>query len=98
VDRRMLELASLIADRLARDPSLVERARDYIARRLDRASAAERRALLEWAQLLESTSLAQLRKFLVDPGERATRLRQSLPFVDVLAKDERDRLFEEAAS
>jgi hypothetical protein len=98
VDRRMLELAGMIADRLARDPSLVERARDYITRRLDRASAAERQALLEWAQLLESTSLAQLRKFLVDRGERATRLRQSLPFVDVLAKEERDQLFKEAGS
>lgn len=98
VDRRMLKLAGVIADRLARDPSLVERARKYIARRLNRASAAERRELLEWKQLLASTSLAQLRKFLVDPGERATRLRQTLPFVDVLAKDERDRLFQEAGS
>jgi hypothetical protein len=98
VDRRMLKLAEVIADRLARDPSLVERARKYIARRLDRASAAERRELLEWRQLLSSTSLAQLRKFLVDPGERATRLRQTLPFVDVLEKGERDRLFQEAGS
>jgi hypothetical protein len=96
VDRRMLKLAGAIADRLARDPALVDRARKYIARRLSRASASERRELLEWRQLLANTSLAQLRKFLVDPGERATRLRQTLPFVDVLAEDERDRLFHEA--
>jgi hypothetical protein len=96
VDRRMLKLAGVIADRLARDPSLIERARKYITRRLKRASAAERQELLEWRQLLASTSLAQVRRFLVDPGERATRLRQTLPFVDVLEKDERDRIFQEA--
>jgi hypothetical protein len=94
----MLKLAGLVADRLARDPSLVERAQKYITRRLNRASAAERRELLEWNQILASTSLAQLRKFLVDPGERATRLRQTLPFVDILSKDERDRLFREVGS
>ena len=95
VDRRMLRLAQAIADRLRRDPSLVERAEKYINRRLDRASAAERKELLEWKQLLASTSLAQLCRFLVDPGERAARLRQTLPFLDVLSKDERDRLFQE---
>lgn len=95
VDRRMLRLARAIADRLGRDPSLVERAGKYIDRRLARASAAERKELLEWKQLLDSTSMAQLRRFLVDPGERATRLRQTLPFLDVLSKDERDRLLQE---
>lgn len=97
VDRRILSLARAIADRLGRDPSLVERAEKYIDRRLGRASAAERRELLEWKGLLENTSVAQLRKFLVDPGERATRLRQTLPFLDVLSKDERGRLLQETA-
>lgn len=97
VDRRMLKLARAIADRLGQDPSLVERAEKYIDKRLDRASAAERRELLEWRHLLGSTSTAQLCKFLVDPGERATRLRHSLPFLDVLSKDERDRLLQETA-
>jgi hypothetical protein len=98
VDRRLLNLAALIADRLARDPSLVEGAQRYITRRLERASPAERRELLEWRQLLSNTSLAQLRKFLVDPGERAARLRQTLPFVDVLSKEERDSVFLRADS
>ena len=97
-DERLLNLAALIADRLARDPSLVEGAQKYITRRLKRASTAERRELLEWRQLLSNTSLAQLRKFLVDPGERATRLRQTLPFVDVLSKEERDTVFLQANS
>jgi len=95
VDRRMLRLAEAIAARLRRDPSLVERAEKYIDKRLDRASAAERKELLEWKQLLESISLPRLCRFLVDPGERATRLRQTLPFLDVISKDERDRLLQE---
>ena len=97
VDRRMLKLARAIADRLGRDPSLVERAKKYIDKRLGRASAAERKELIEWKRLLESTSTAQLCKLLVDPGERATRLRQTLPFLDVLSKDERDQLLQETA-
>jgi hypothetical protein len=95
VDRRMSRLAEAIAARLRRDPSLVERAEKYIDKRLDRASAAERKELLEWKQLLESLSVPQLCRFLVDPGERATRLRQTLPFLDVISKDERDRLLQE---
>lgn len=94
VDRRILRLAQAIADRLRRDPSLVEGAERYIEKRLASASTAERKELLEWQRLLESASLAQLRRFLVDPGERATRLRQTLPFVDVLSQEERDQVLE----
>jgi hypothetical protein len=42
-------------------------------------------------------SLPRLRRFLVDSGERATRLRQTLPFVDALSNDERDAILKESA-
>jgi hypothetical protein len=90
LDARALALASAIADKLARDPDLVRQARAALARRLERAAPGDASALREWEQLLRTGSAPALRRLLVDPGPRATRLRQSLPFVDVLTPAERD--------
>lgn len=98
LDRRTLTIARAIADRLAEDPSIVSAARDFVERRLKDASPRERKDLSEWQRLLEHLSVRQLRDFLVHPGERATRLRQSLPFVDVLSDDERQSIIEVAES
>ena len=92
LDCRALAIARVIADRLADDPSLVKDARDFVARRMRDASPRERKDLDEWQRLLERLSVRQLRNFLVHSGERATRLRQSLPFVGVLSKDERESM------
>lgn len=96
LDRRALTIAHAIADRLAEDPSLVGAALDFVMRRLKDASPREQNDLREWQKLLEQLSVRQLRNFLVHSGERATRLRQSLPFVDVLSKDERQTILEDA--
>jgi hypothetical protein len=95
LDRRALKIARAIADRLAEDPTLVRAACDFIERRVRGASPRERRDLDEWKKLLECMSVRQLRNFLVHTGERATRLRQSIPFVDVLSKDERRSILED---
>ncbi len=92
VDRRALALAQAIAARLSEDPSLVERAQRYIERRLRRASSRERKELEEWDRILGTMSLARLKRFLVEPSEHATRLRQTLPFVDALSKKEREAI------
>ena len=92
VDGRGRAFAGAIADRLKTDPSLVPRARAYVAARLSAASPGEERELREWDRILRTMSIARLRKFLIDPGERATRLRQTLPFVGVLTPEERERL------
>lgn len=97
-DARALSLAGAIAERLRRDPSLVARARDWVEHRLQSASGGERRELREWARILRTMSLPRLRRFLVDPGERATRLRQTLPFLTALTADERQQLFDAAAA
>jgi DNA-binding transcriptional ArsR family regulator len=90
-DARALALASAVADKLAEDPSLVASARAQIARRLEAASPREKHELHEWDRILRTSSLARLRRFLVDKGERATRLRQTLPFIGVLSAAERDK-------
>jgi len=93
-DREKLQalLASVIADRILHDPAKVEAARRFVKERLTTASDQERHELLEWDSILRSMSSARLYQFLRDPGERASRLRQSLPFLDVLSQKERDEI------
>lgn len=95
LDRRALALGRALAERIAEDPSLVERARRYVRERLEDASPGERETLREWDGLLENASVPRLRQFLVDPGERATRLRQTLPFLEALSPDERQEIIEQ---
>jgi len=94
-DVRARAFAAAIADRLATDPALVARARAFIASRLTKAAAGEGRELREWDRILRTMSTSRLRRFLVDPSERATRLRQTLPFVGALTPKERERIARE---
>lgn len=96
LDERARSMAATIAAKLSHDPSLVERARSYIAHRLLQASPGERRELQEWDRILRTMSLPRLRRFLVEPSERATRLRQTLPFVGALTPAEREAALENA--
>jgi hypothetical protein len=92
LDARSLVLHALIAHRLVRDPAVVERAR----RNLDRWRAArgyEPSAAAEWRAILRRPR-REIAALLVDPGENATRLRQSTPFTGVLAAAERRRIYE----
>jgi hypothetical protein len=97
-DEQALSLAAAVAARLDEDPSLVTRARDNIAHRLPHASPGERQELQEWERILRTMSLPRLRRFLTDPGERATRLRQSLPFFGILTPGERQELRADAST
>jgi hypothetical protein len=94
-DRRALLLGRAIGERIARDPALIERAREY-ARRMAASSPGVRLEMEEWEAILDTLPPARLRAFLADPGERATRLRQSLPFLAVLTPAEREDLFRKA--
>ncbi len=98
LDERARSLGAAVAAKLSHDPSLVERARAYIAHRLLQASPGERRELQEWDRILRTMSLPRLRRFLVEPSERATRLRQTLPFVGVLTPAEREAAMESTAA
>ena len=96
LDVEGLAIARAIAHRLQKDPTLIARAREFIGRRLHQASAHERHELEEWRHLLDTASPARIRRLLIDPGERATRLRQTLPFLGVLTTDERDAILADA--
>lgn len=88
VDEALRERARRVAAALGRRPELVRAARDEVAARLAMALPQEARTLREWRQVLNAMSLPRLRQWLVDPGERATRLRQSMPVVFLRAAEE----------
>jgi len=89
LDAGALDVARAIVARMDHDPTLLPRAREFVARRLQQASARERHELEEWANLLRRASPQRLRHVLLDPGERGTRLRQTWPFPGVLTEAER---------
>lgn len=93
LDARSKELARVIAHRIRRDPSLVEEAKRYLERRIPGASPGEQLELQEWQNILTVMSTSRLCRFLVQDDARATRLRQSIPFVNVLSPEERSALF-----
>ena len=82
-------LAHAIALRLQRDPSRGRVASAHLRKRMRLASKQEQLELKEWLRLL-SLPPKMLQRFLVDPGPRATRLRQSLPALGLLTPRERD--------
>jgi hypothetical protein len=84
---RSIELHRAVAERLRSDPSLVERARDRVARWLREGTVARPYAEAWQAEL--SRPLPELTDFLVDPGERARQMRQASPFAGVLSPRER---------
>lgn len=81
IDAELRDRGRRISQVLVRKPELVSQAREEITKRLATASPQEARTLREWQQLLEGLSLQRLRRWLIDPGEQPTRLRQSMPVV-----------------
>lgn len=90
-DADLLRRGERAAEAIARRPELVDRAREEIARRLESARPAEARTLREWQEVLDGLSPRRLQRFLADPGERATRLRQSMPVVLIKAGEAASR-------
>lgn len=88
-DEALRATAGRVAAALERRPELIRRARDEIAERLVTALPQEARTLREWQQALDSMSITRLRRWLVDRGEQATRLRQSMPLALLRAVDDR---------
>jgi len=90
-DRRQRRIAAVIAEWLLDEPELIERARRALLERVS-STTSPKDPNMEWLRLLEDKPVGYLRQLLLDPGEEATRLRQSMPFVAALSTAERERL------
>jgi hypothetical protein len=88
-DARARRFALAIAMKIKRDPGLILLAQRRLERRSQRASPRERREIKEWLRVLSTMSPARLRGFFTEDSERATRLRQSLPALNLLSAAER---------
>ncbi len=82
VDEKSLAFDALAAQKLARDPKLLDAAMANVERWLVSCSEAARPALLEWQALLApgGRNLSEVKRLLAGTDERAQRLRQSSPF------------------
>jgi len=92
IEARSLAMHCLAAQKIMRDAALLERVRDTLDAWRARYGDEPPRALEEWALILRQP-WPQIAAFITDPGERATRLRQSTPFAGVLSERERDRIY-----
>lgn len=87
-------LGVAVAAKLRHDPGLISVALRHLSKRAKIASPQERRELNEWKRRLITMSPSRLQRFLVEPGEDAERLRQSLPSLDLLTPAERQAAVE----
>jgi hypothetical protein len=81
-EERSLELHRLVAERLRKDPQLLDPARER-ARGWLRSGAVAARWAREWLEVL-GRPLGEIVAVMIDPGERSRQLRQTSPFAGVL--------------
>src|SRR6266567_4493253 len=93
IDQRSLALDRLVADKLAVQPELLDRAVQTLERWIAQRQALPPVVLLEWRQLLRERSLSEILALLRSDSQEARRLRQSSPFCGLLTTDERLALF-----
>ena len=93
LDARSLAMHCMAAVKIEQDRSLlrvVEKTLDGWRTRYENEIPS---ALEEWRLLLERP-WAEVSAVITDPGERATRLRQSSPFSTILSSKERERIYD----
>jgi hypothetical protein len=92
IEARSLAMHCLAARKIDKNPKLLAEARDTLKKWRSRYVGDTPRALDEWAAILKSP-WPEIAALITDPGERATRLRQSTPFAGVLSPKERERIY-----
>jgi hypothetical protein len=95
MDQRSLALGCAVADKLERQPELLESARRNLERWIAAGGQTPLRAHTEWRDLLDRLPPPALLELLRSDTEEARRLRQSSPFAGLLAPAERWRILRE---
>jgi hypothetical protein len=95
LEARSLAMHCLIAQKIERDPALLDRVRQTLETwRARYSNDGDRvpRVLDEWQRILRDP-WPVIAALMTDTGERATRLRQSTPFAGLLTTEERERVY-----
>ena len=93
LDARSLAMHCIAAAKVERDRSLLRVVKKTLDNWLTRYEGEVPSALEEW-RLLLGRPWAEVSAIITDPGERATRLRQSSPFSTILSPQERKRIYD----
>lgn len=91
LDARSLAMHCKIAEKITRDPALLNKARANLERWRARLDGPVPRFFGEWEQILERP-WPEIAEIITRMSEDATRLRSSSPFAGILSDDERRRI------
>ena len=89
IDRRALAMARLVAEKIDRDPGLLQVAIDNLERWAHMDEHVLPPALVEWQELIARHSWPELRAILIQDTDEGQRLRSSSPFVGIISEEER---------
>ncbi|HMV48826.1 MAG TPA: hypothetical protein PLD20_19125 [Blastocatellia bacterium] len=104
LDQLNLGYHRLVAAHLLADPdAVINQARSNLRRWLAdyEPGSGDARAFEEWQHLLETLSVSELAKILIEDSDEGQRLRSSTPFRGILSSEERKELrsrYEKAAT
>jgi hypothetical protein len=93
LDARSLAMHCLVARKIARHPTLLDRARENLSRWSTGVDGAPPRYLDEWRRILERP-WPEIAALITGLDEQSFRLRQSSPFAGILSPAERRRIYE----
>lgn len=92
LDARSLAMHCLIAEKISRNPKLLNKARKNLERWSEKTDGAKPRYLQEWEEILARPWPA-IAELITSMNEDATRLRSSSPFAGILTEEERNRVY-----
>ena len=92
LDARSLAMHCKIAQKISRDPELLDKAKANLERWSAKSEDPLPQYLHEWREILEHP-WPELAELITSMSEDATRLRSSSPFAGVLTADERDQIY-----
>ncbi len=96
IDERSRAMDRLIAEKIYKDPGLMENVRAHISHKLDvHLTGGCRTTALEWKQILDEWPLERILSFIQEDSPLANRLRQSSPFVGILTDEERRIIYQQ---
>ena len=92
LDARSLALHCKIAQKIEREPALLNKAKTNLERWSAKAPEPKPRYLAEWKEILERP-WPEIAETITSMRDESTRLRSSSPFAGILSDEERDRVY-----
>lgn len=93
LEARSLAMHAVIAQKIEREPGLLDIARNNLKRWRARWNDDVPAWYREWCEIIQRP-WPQIAAIITEPSEEAARLRQSSPFAGVLSPEQRKRIYE----